>query len=35
VPDVLLSGHAADIEQWRMAQSIERTRLRRPHLLKK
>jgi tRNA (guanine37-N1)-methyltransferase len=35
VPNVLLSGHAADIEQWRMAQSIERTRLRRPHLLKK
>jgi tRNA (guanine37-N1)-methyltransferase len=34
VPDVLLSGHEAKIEQWRADQSIERTRLRRPDLLK-
>jgi tRNA (guanine37-N1)-methyltransferase len=33
VPDVLLSGHEAKIEQWRMDQSVERTRLRRPDLL--
>jgi tRNA (guanine37-N1)-methyltransferase len=35
VPDVLLSGHEAKIEQWRMDQSVERTRLRRPDLLNK
>jgi len=35
VPDVLLSGHAAKIEQWRFEQSVERTRQRRPDLLKK
>lgn len=34
VPDVLLSGHEAKIEQWRHEQSIERTRLRRPELLR-
>jgi tRNA (guanine37-N1)-methyltransferase len=33
VPDVLLSGHEANIEQWRLEQSIERTRQRRPDLL--
>ena len=33
VPDVLLSGNHAKIEQWRMEQSIERTRQRRPALL--
>ena len=33
VPDVLLSGHEAHIEQWRLDQSIERTRQRRPELL--
>jgi tRNA (guanine37-N1)-methyltransferase len=33
VPDVLLSGHEAHIEQWRLEQSIERTRQRRPDLL--
>ena len=32
VPEVLLSGHHANIEQWRMEQSLERTRLRRPEL---
>ena len=34
VPDVLLSGNHAKIEQWRMEQSIERTKERRPNLLK-
>lgn len=34
VPDVLLSGHAANIEAWRHEQSLLRTKLRRPHLLK-
>jgi tRNA (guanine37-N1)-methyltransferase len=33
VPDVLLSGHEAKIEQWRMEKAIERTRQRRPELL--
>lgn len=32
VPEVLLSGHHANIEQWRMEQSLERTKLRRPEL---
>ena len=32
VPDVLLSGHHAEIEAWRRAQSRERTRMRRPDL---
>lgn len=35
VPDVLLSGHQAKIETWRHDQSLERTRKRRPELLKK
>lgn len=35
VPPVLLSGNTAQIDQWRMEQSLERTRLRRPQLLKK
>ena len=34
VPDVLLSGHQAKIEEWEEAQAIERTRRLRPHLLK-
>jgi tRNA (guanine37-N1)-methyltransferase len=34
VPAVLLSGHAADIAQWRHEQSVSRTRERRPDLLK-
>ncbi|MFT4660704.1 MAG: tRNA (guanine37-N1)-methyltransferase [Patiriisocius sp.] len=34
VPDVLLSGHAERIEDWRMEQSIIRTKERRPDLLK-
>ncbi len=33
VPDVLLGGNHAEIEKWRMDQSIERTKLRRPDLL--
>lgn len=33
VPDVLLSGHAKNIEDWRFEQALERTRLRRPDLL--
>ncbi|MGI6007693.1 MAG: tRNA (guanosine(37)-N1)-methyltransferase TrmD [Ruminococcus sp.] len=35
VPDVLLSGHHANIEAWRREQSIKRTRERRPDLLEK
>lgn len=33
VPDVLLSGHHANISAWRREQSIERTFLKRPDLL--
>jgi len=33
VPDVLLSGHHANIEKWKKAQRLERTRARRPDLL--
>jgi len=33
VPDVLLSGNHAEIDRWRRAQQIERTRQRRPDLL--
>lgn len=35
VPDVLLSGHQARIDEWRHEQALERTRLKRPELLKK
>ncbi|MGB3947259.1 MAG: tRNA (guanosine(37)-N1)-methyltransferase TrmD [Bacteroidia bacterium] len=34
VPDILLSGHAQKIEEWRHEQSLERTKKRRPDLLK-
>ena len=34
VPDVLLSGNHAKIEQWRYEQALERTRQRRPELMK-
>ncbi|MDX2190670.1 MAG: tRNA (guanosine(37)-N1)-methyltransferase TrmD [Bacteroidota bacterium] len=34
VPEVLLSGHEKKINEWRMEQSIERTKIRRPDLLK-
>lgn len=33
VPDVLLSGHAGKIEEWRHEQSVERTKNRRPDIL--
>jgi tRNA (guanine37-N1)-methyltransferase len=33
VPEVLLSGHHAEIERWRRAQAAERTRRRRPDLV--
>lgn len=32
VPEILLSGHHAKIEQWRQEQALERTRTRRPDL---
>lgn len=32
VPEILLSGHHAEIEAWRSEQSLERTKLRRPDL---
>jgi tRNA (guanine37-N1)-methyltransferase len=33
VPDILLSGHEAEINKWRTEQSIERTKKRRPGLI--
>ncbi|HLU77253.1 MAG TPA: tRNA (guanosine(37)-N1)-methyltransferase TrmD [Burkholderiales bacterium] len=35
VPPVLLSGHHADIERWRLKQALGRTWLRRPDLLER
>jgi len=35
VPEVLLSGHHAEIEKWRRQQALERTRRHRPDLLHK
>ena len=35
VPDVLLSGHEKKIDEWRLEQSIQRTRTRRPDLWEK
>jgi tRNA (guanine37-N1)-methyltransferase len=32
VPEVLLSGHHAEIQKWRRGQAEERTRRRRPDL---
>lgn len=32
VPEVLLSGHQAKVDDWRFAQSLERTKERRPQL---
>jgi len=32
VPEVLLSGHEAKIEQWRLEKAVERTKERRPDL---
>jgi tRNA (guanine37-N1)-methyltransferase len=33
VPDILLSGHHAEIEKWRRETALARTRLNRPDLL--
>ncbi len=33
VPNILLSGHHAKIQEWQKTQSLERTRLIRPDLL--
>jgi len=33
VPEVLMSGHFKNIEEWRLEQSLQRTRERRPDLL--
>lgn len=33
VPEILLSGHHANIEKWRQEQSLQRTKERRPDLL--
>lgn len=35
VPDVLLSGHHANIAKWRLEEQIKRTKERRPDLLEK
>lgn len=35
VPEVLLSGHHADIEAWRRKEALKRTLLRRPDLLER
>lgn len=35
VPEILLSGHFARIDQWRDEQAMEKTRIRRPDLYKK
>ena len=35
VPEVLLSGHHANIAQWRRKEALKRTLLKRPDLLEK
>jgi tRNA (guanine37-N1)-methyltransferase len=35
VPEVLLSGHHAEIERWRRRKALERTWRRRPDLLER
>ena len=35
VPEVLLSGHHANIAKWRLEQSVERTRVKRPDMYEK
>ncbi len=35
VPDILLSGNAAEIEKWKMEESLQRTKILRPDLYKK
>jgi tRNA (guanine37-N1)-methyltransferase len=34
VPDILLSGNTPEVDKWRHEQSLERTKERRPDLLK-
>ena len=34
VPDILLSGNEKNIDQWKLEQAIERTKMRRPELMK-
>ena len=34
VPEILLSGNQKEIDEWRHEKALERTRQRRPHLLK-
>lgn len=34
IPEILLSGHQAKIDEWRHEKSLERTKARRPDLLK-
>lgn len=34
IPPILVSGHSANIDKWRHEQSVERTKMRRPDLLK-
>ncbi|MBC7418559.1 MAG: tRNA (guanosine(37)-N1)-methyltransferase TrmD, partial [Pedobacter sp.] len=33
IPEILLSGHEAKINEWRHEQALERTQQRRPDLL--
>jgi tRNA (guanine37-N1)-methyltransferase len=35
VPEILLSGHHANIQKWKREQSIERTKQKRPDLYEK
>ena len=35
VPDILLSGHHANIDKWRLEEQVKRTKERRPDLLEK
>ena len=35
VPDVLLTGHHANVDKWRRQQSLKRTLERRPDMLEK
>ena len=35
VPEILLSGHHANIQKWRNEQALERTRIKRPDLYEK
>ncbi len=35
VPEVLLSGHAAKIEEWKMNEAVERTKRLRPDLMER